>query len=294
MNGKGYVQISRGALDADIWEDPYNAALYFYCLLNASYNYYKGLEPGQFYSSVLSLSKKLGWCRNTVALHLNELVRMGLIEKNRFPYGMCFTVIGWSEICKGLLPMSVYLPADSPGMGVPEAGPAAHLVSSDAHLMGSDAQMVSSDAQMMSTGSPTSAQMVSSDAQMMSSDAQMMSTDAQNLSTKCSKFEPTQEYNTKNNNNSMNIPKEREREFEAWWRQYPRHEGRSEARKLWMELRRTWSARTLAAALERAKQSSGWLQNRQYIPSAARWLDGGWEDYLDPEDQGGASEWKEY
>ncbi len=266
MNGKGYVQISRGALDADIWEDPYNAALYFYCLLNASYNYYKGLEPGQFYSSVLSLSKKLGWCRNTVALHLNELVRMGLIEKNRFPYGMCFTVIGWSEICKGLLPMSVYLPADSPGMGVPEAGPAAHLVVTNA--------------QMMSANGSAAAHTVSSD--------------SQNLRARCPKIEHIQEYNTKNNNNSINIPKEREREFEAWWRQYPRHEGRSEARKLWMELRRTWSARTLAAALERAKQSSGWLQNRQYIPSAARWLDGGWEDYLDPEDQGGASEWKEY
>ena len=52
---------------------------------------------------------------------------------------------------------------------------------------------------------------------------------------------------------------------------------------------------TLMAALENAKYSREWRQdNGKYIPRAAKWLDGKWEDYIDQSEREERSAWKEY
>ena len=52
---------------------------------------------------------------------------------------------------------------------------------------------------------------------------------------------------------------------------------------------------TLIAALENAKSSRDWLQdNGRYIPRAAKWLDGKWEDYIDQYEREERSAWTEY
>ena len=54
-SNNGYVKISRKLLDSNIWLDGYDAALFFYCLLNASHNRFGSLLPGQFYASITGM-----------------------------------------------------------------------------------------------------------------------------------------------------------------------------------------------------------------------------------------------
>ena len=73
-SNNGYVKISRKLLDSNIWLDGYDAALFFYCLLNASHNRFGSLLPGQFYASITGIMKTLGWSRNCVRQHLHRLI----------------------------------------------------------------------------------------------------------------------------------------------------------------------------------------------------------------------------
>lgn len=74
----------------------------------------------------------------------------------------------------------------------------------------------------------------------------------------------------------------RVRDFERWWRAYPRHEGKAAARSAYLLL--DVSADMLLIALQNAKNSRQWLSSDgRYIPKAAMWLDGAWQDYVPTE-----------
>ena len=82
-------------------------------------------------------------------------------------------------------------------------------------------------------------------------------------------------------------------EFESWWREYPKHIRKSEARRAWLKL--GISAEKLTRALRNAKQSTDWLEeNGRFIPAAVNFLDGAWEDYLDDEEMEVSKVWTEY
>lgn len=79
-SNNGFVKISRKLLDSNIWIDGYDAALFVYCLLNASHNHFGNLLPGQFYASITGMMNTLGWSRNCVRLHLRHLIAMNYIS----------------------------------------------------------------------------------------------------------------------------------------------------------------------------------------------------------------------
>lgn len=107
----GFIKISRSILDSCIWEDGYDAALYFFCLLRASHNFYGKLKPGQFYSSTVSITQALGWSRNCTIKHINSLSQKGMIDVSRDSDGTIITVIGWSEICQDKPRVAGVMPA---------------------------------------------------------------------------------------------------------------------------------------------------------------------------------------
>ena len=99
MERKGFVMISRDILDVDMWRDPYDGLLFFYCLMKASHNYFNVLKPGQLYFSVQSAAKKLQWSRNSVAKHLRALSDSGLITVKTTDLGSIITINSWNQIC---------------------------------------------------------------------------------------------------------------------------------------------------------------------------------------------------
>ena len=242
MEFTGFVKISRTILDSGIWEDGYDAALYFFFLLRASHNFYGKLKPGQFYSSVIGIAKALGWSRNGTAKHIDSLNGKGLISVSRDSDGTLYTVIGWNEIC---------LDKVRPVPIAPAARPADHE---------------------------------------MRTSAQDMNAGAHDMGIGCSQNEHNQKYRNQEKPRTLSY---REQTFEIFWKAYPRHEEKSAARKAWMEM--NVPTETLIAALENAKSSRDWLQdNGRYIPRAAKWLDGKWEDYIDQYEREERSAWTEY
>ncbi len=126
----------------------------------------------------------------------------------------------------------------------------------------------------------------------MCTDAQLMGTNARHLSMPCTPFEQNQKRNKEKKETPVNS--EREHQFFRWWKLYPRHEGQQAARNAWMELSDV-PAEVLMRALENAKKSNDWIKdNGKYIPSAAKWLDGKWEDYLPKQRNEVRSTWTEY
>ena len=240
MEPTGFVKISRTILDSRIWEDGYDAALYFFFLLRASHNFYGHLKPGQFQSSVVSIAKALGWSRNGTAKHIESLFCKGLISVSRNSDGALYTVIGWGEICQENVRPATAMPT-----------------SPVAHNMGTNAQDMNVAAHNMGIGCPRN------------------------------------EHNQKYNQERPRTLSYRDQVFEIFWKAYPRHEEKSAARKAWMEMK--VPTETLIAALENAKCSREWLQdNGKYIPRAAKWLDGKWEDYIDLSEREERSAWTEY
>lgn len=75
----GYVKMPRSILQQPIWNNPYDCALYLYCVLNASHNSYKGLNPGEFYTSKIRVRDELHWSKNTLNEHLRHLELIGMI-----------------------------------------------------------------------------------------------------------------------------------------------------------------------------------------------------------------------
>ena len=268
MDAKGFIKISRQVLSLDIWHDPYDCRLYFFCLLRASHNYYGSLKPGQLFYSVQSLAASLNMSRNSIAKHIRILSEAGLITAQRTEEGSVITVLRWNEISGE----TVLKAAD-----IPETP--------DAHLMNMNAQPLTENAQQMGMN----AQPLTENAHLMGMDAQPLTKNAQPECMPCT----TVEHYQKRYQEETRTLSQREREFEEWWKEYPRHERKSEAKNAWMKLHNV-PAETLMRALRRAKQSSTWtVKNGRFIPSAVKWLDGNWEDFAEHEDEV-ITEWTEY
>lgn len=62
--------------------------------------------------------------------------------------------------------------------------------------------------------------------------------------------------------------------FEAFWKKYPRKDGKQQARRAWARIKPDFeTCRIMAAALARDKQSRQWTKdNGEYIPLPATWL----------------------
>ena len=152
MESAGFIKISRGILDSGIWEDGYDAALYFFFLLRASHNVYGRLKPGQFYSNVVKIARDLGWSRNGTAKHIDSLISKGLVGVSRDPDGTLYTVIGWAEICQEKSKAeSISSDVHDMGTGANEMNKDAHDVNIDAHEMNEDAHDMNKGAHEMST-----------------------------------------------------------------------------------------------------------------------------------------------
>ena len=267
MESAGFIKISRGILDSGIWEDGYDAALYFFFLLRASHNVYGRLKPGQFYSNVVKIARDLGWSRNGTAKHIDSLISKGLVGVSRDPDGTLYTVIGWAEICQEKSK------AESNSSDVHDMGTGAHEMNKDAHDVNIDAHEMNEDAHDVNKG------------------AHDMNTGAHNMRTECPRNE---QYNQEHNQEKpRTLTSYREQTFEIFWKAYPRHEEKTAAKQTWMEM--NTPAEVLIAALENAKCSRDWRkENGRYIPRAVKWLDGKWEDYIDQSDREERSAWTEY
>lgn len=278
MESAGFIKISRGILDSDIWEDGYDAALYFFFLLRASHNVYGRLKPGQFYSNVVKIARDLGWSRNGTAKHIDSLISKGLVRVSRDPDGTLYTVIGWAEICQEKSKAeSISSDVHDMGTGDHEMNKDAHDVNIDAHEMNEDAHDVNKGAHDMNAG------------------AHDMNRGAHNLRTGCPRNEHQnqEQYQEHNQEKPRTLTLYREQTFEIFWKAYPRHEEKSAAKQTWMEM--DTPTETLIEALENAKCSRDWLkENGKYIPRAVKWLDGKWEDYIDQSYREERSAWKEY
>lgn len=260
MERKGFVMISRDILDIDMWRNPYDGLLFFYCLMKASHNYFNVLKPGQLYFSVQSAAKKLQWSRNSVAKHLRALSDAGLITVKTTDLGSIITINSWNEIC-----------------GEPANTHDGAAFVQNSHEMNTEMHEMYMAAQIMHIAD------------------QDMKSNARQMSTKRTRNEHYQKDTQKENQKDTNTYERREHDFLRWWAMYPRHDGRSEAKRIWMEDLRSVPAETLVQALEFAKRSDDWQkENGRYVPSAAKWLDGRWEDYLPKQRNEVQSTWMEY
>ena len=88
-----------------------------------------------------------------------------------------------------------------------------------------------------------------------------------------------------NNVNTSNKEKEiyKEKEFDRFWKAYPRHEAKQTAKQKWMRLNLTPDLmNTIMTAVEQQKQSDQWNRDGgQYIPMPSTWINQKrWEDEL--------------
>lgn len=126
-------------------------------------------------------------------------------------------------------------------------------------------------------------------AQNMGTGAHIMNVDAHSMSTDCS----YREHNQKVYQNKPKTSDAREAEFEKWWAEYPRHGRKEEARNAWFRL--NVPAETLMSALQNAKVSRDWLrEGGRFIPTAVKWLDGYWEDFITQNESEAENSWTEY
>lgn len=223
----GFITISRTLLASDIWSDAYNTALFLYCLMQASHNHFGQLNPGQFYSTITSLMKALGWSRNCIKIHLKQLISMDMISIRRTSSGTVFTVLNWETV--SAINYQKYR--------------CQYMTTNDQHMTGESSQY---------------------------------------------------DHYQNDTQNEANTPSQRERDFEIWFKRYPRHERRSAAKEAWMKMTDV-PTEVLMLALENAKRSPGWLRNDgRYIPAAVKWLDGNWEDFVEAVESEEPEAWTEY
>ena len=74
--------------------------------------------------------------------------------------------------------------------------------------------------------------------------------------------------------------RDREKEFDAFWDEYPRHEGKQKARAAYKKV--DVSLDVILEALSQHKKSAQWTKNGgEFIPHASTWLNGRrWEDQM--------------
>ena len=237
----GFITISRDLLSSGIWADAHDTALFLYCLMRASHNHFGHLKPGQFYASVTSMVRVLGWSRNCIKAHLKQLKSAGLITVQETPEGTLYTIIGWETIS-----------------ALEHQGNPHRVASGMCHDLTAGGQ------EMMKAGHEMTADVSQND------------------------------HYQKEYQKETDTITPRARDFEIWWRRYPRHERKSAAMHAWMQMVDVPSE-VLMQALENAKRSPAWLKEcGKYIPSAAKWLDGNWEDFIDNHESEVQTVWTEY
>lgn len=80
---------------------------------------------------------------------------------------------------------------------------------------------------------------------------------------------------------SLDTKKEREADFEIFWKAYPKKKGKQDALKAFLKVKVPLD--TLLTSLEKQKRSADWQKDGgQFIPFPATWLNGArWEDEID-------------
>ena len=80
---------------------------------------------------------------------------------------------------------------------------------------------------------------------------------------------------------SLDTKKEREAEFDIFWKAYPKKKGKQDALKSFLKIKVPLD--TLLTSLEKQKSSAEWQKDGgQFVPHPATWLNGArWEDEVD-------------
>lgn len=107
VSKSGFVKLSRAVLQLPIWNDPYDATLWIYCILNATHTDYGDLVAGQFSTSYQKLSSTLHWGRSTVIRRLDKLCEEGYLSRITCSQGTKITVCHWNSISVGSIPENI-------------------------------------------------------------------------------------------------------------------------------------------------------------------------------------------
>ena len=98
---KGFVTLPRDVQLLPLWDNPHDTVLWLYCLLHASHQSYKELQPGQFYASQKKIAEELKWSRKTVGVCLRRLEQKEMLRADTSDLGTVITVMHWDEISSG-------------------------------------------------------------------------------------------------------------------------------------------------------------------------------------------------
>lgn len=98
---KGFVTLPRDIQLLPLWDNPHDTVLWLYCLLHASHQSYKDLQPGQFYASQKKIAEELKWSRKTVGVCLRRLEQKEMLRADTSDLGTVITVMHWDEISSG-------------------------------------------------------------------------------------------------------------------------------------------------------------------------------------------------
>lgn len=103
MNKKyqGFVMLPRDVQSLPLWDNPYDTTLWLYCVLHASHQPYRDLQPGQFYASQKKIAAELKWSRKTIGTCLRRLEEKEMIRADTSELGTVITVIHWDAISSG-------------------------------------------------------------------------------------------------------------------------------------------------------------------------------------------------
>ncbi len=244
---QGYVGIPRIVLQLPIWSDPHEQGLWFYCMLTASRKPFRGLKPGQFYTSKEKLAKALGWSKSTVYKSLAALQQKHLLQTISSKQGTIITVCYWAELtsCQ-TVPQSVLTE-----LGATESNAPVDPILAILQQHGIDP---ATDEESDST----------------EQGAQMRSANA-----------AAQRDGATRRRSHAEIADESKllAGFNLFWEAYPKKANKKAA---W-EMYRTLDAdpTQLMEALAVAKNSTErHEEGGRYIPAPANWLDGAWERYV--------------
>ena len=255
---QGYVGIPRLVLQLPIWSNPHEVGLYFYCLLSATHKPYRGLKPGQFYTSKDKLAKALGWSRSTVYKSLGALQEKNLLRELSSRQGTIITVNCWDELTSGqpiqphilsFLGVRETQAEKDPIQAILEHGNCRGNVPDNNAFYGEDYGCMVDE------------------------------------------FQPSQKHRTQD---SEKLPyagiEPREQDFEKFWCAYPRKMGKAAAKKRFCSM--DVELNILLDALREAQNSMEWVtEYGRFIPSPEKWLDGCWEKYKPTELPDESEEW---
>lgn len=91
----GFIKLPRDILHMPIIKEARDFTLWVYCAMRVGFRPYKDCEPGQFISSRLTIASQLGWGRNTLKRHLENLSLQGYLDVEDTGYGVKITLRNW-------------------------------------------------------------------------------------------------------------------------------------------------------------------------------------------------------